>query len=100
MVKLITMLAFVVVILVCLLFFNKSNKNQRTQELQDNGRESNIFGYVISFLIPLVGYILGAILLSKDNTFDKSVGKNCIILGIISSIIGGIATAIFLSSIF
>lgn len=50
--------------------------------------ESNTFRYVISFLIPLIGYILGAILLSKDSAEEKTVGQNCIILGIISAVLG------------
>ena len=84
------------VILLCLVVFKKSNNSC----MQYKEKENNVFRYVISFLIPLVGYILGAILLSKDNAADKSVGKNCIILGIVSAIIGGVITAIFVSSMF
>lgn len=56
-------------------------------ELEESNK-SYTFQYIISFLIPLVGFILGAILLSKDEDEEKSVGKICIILGIISVVIG------------
>jgi len=50
--------------------------------------ESHAFQYIFSFLIPIIGFILGAILLSKDDEDDRSVGKVCIILGVISVLIG------------
>ena len=60
----------------------------KEQEKQYNeNSDSNTFRYVISFLIPLIGYILGAILLSKDNEQEKSVGKSCIFLGITSTVL-------------
>ena len=59
------------------------------EEPDDEERgQSYLFQYIISFLIPLVGFILGAILLSKDDEEEKSVGKTCIILGIVSVVIG------------
>ena len=75
-------------------------------EKQDNGsegeveRESNTFRYVISFLIPLIGYILGAILLSKDNSNEKTVGQNCIILGIVSTVLCALIWGIMVGSMF
>ena len=50
-------------------------------------KTSYTFHYVISFLIPLVGFIVGAIFLGKDTEAGKSVGKGCIILGIVSIVI-------------
>ena len=61
---------------------------------------SNAFRYVISFLIPLIGYILGAILLSKDSAEEKDVGKNCIILGIVSAVIGIVVWFLYAGSLF
>lgn len=57
---------------------------------------SYTFQYVISFLIPLVGFILGAILLSKDNEEEKQVGKSCIILGIVAVVISTIIIVLIL----
>ena len=68
------------------------------EDIQEREVDSNTFRYVISFLIPLVGYILGAILLSKDNADEKSIGKSCIVLGIVSTIIGVIISVIVIYS--
>ena len=50
------------------------------------------FQYFVSFIVPLVGFILGAILLSKDDEEQRQVGKECIVLGLFSSIIAIIVT--------
>ena len=48
---------------------------------------SYTFHYIISFVIPLVGFIVGAILLAKDDPGQQSVGKACILLGIASVVV-------------
>lgn len=48
--------------------------------------ESYVFQYVISLLIPLVGFITGAIMMSSDNEYKSSAGKTCVVLGIVSVI--------------
>ena len=79
--------------------FDKSKYYKKEYYLQDEtetaadeetDKRSYTFQYVISFLIPLVGFILGAILLSKDDEEEKSAGKTVIILGVISIVIGTI----------
>ena len=45
------------------------------------------FHYVISVLIPLVGFIMGALFLTKDDDEDRSAGKTCIIAGIVSAVV-------------
>jgi len=40
--------------------------------------------YLLSFFIPIVGFIIGAIYYTKPET--KEVGKMCIILGVLSII--------------
>ena len=57
---------------------------------EETDKRSYTFQYIISFLIPLVGFILGAILLSKDDEEEKTAGKTVIILGIVSIVIGTI----------
>lgn len=61
---------------------------ETTEESDD--RNSNVAAYIFSFIVPLVGFILGANLMSKDNEEERSEGKTCIILGIISIIISSI----------
>ncbi len=84
--------------------FDKSKYYKKEYYLQDDletaeeetNSKSYAFQYIISFIIPLVGFILGAILLSKDDEEEKSVGKTVIILGIVSIVIGTIITVFIL----
>ena len=76
-------------------YFDKDyyeNEEYEEEPDEEERGQSYVFQYVISFLIPLVGFILGAILLSKDDDEQKSVGKTCIILGIVSVVIGVIVS--------
>lgn len=56
--------------------------------------KSYVFQYIVSFLIPLIGFILGAIQLSKENDNEISLGKTYIVLGIVSIILSIAAWAI------
>ena len=56
------------------------------------------FHYIISFLIPLVGFILGAIMMSKEDYDERLCGKKCIVMGILSMIIYLIALYVKLCS--
>ena len=62
------------------------NENLKDDE-ETTEANGNLIAYIFSFIIPLVGFILGANLMSKDNENEKSQGIICIILGIISIII-------------
>lgn len=42
-----------------------------------------ILKYTISFIVPFVGFIMGALLLSKDEKENRSRGKIYIFLGLI-----------------
>jgi hypothetical protein len=44
-----------------------------------------ILVYLLSFFIPIIGFIIGAVFYTKPDT--RGVGKNCIILGTISIIL-------------
>lgn len=71
-------------------------EESETAAEEETDKHSYTFQYVISFLIPLVGFILGAILLSKDDEEEKSAGKSCIILGIVAVIISTIIIVLIL----
>ena len=49
--------------------------------------------YILSFLIPLAGFIVGAIYLSKEEEHYKHIGKNCLIISILNIVFGFIMLA-------
>jgi len=46
--------------------------------------------YILSFLIPLAGLIVGAIYLSKEEEHYKHIGKNCLIYSVLNIVFGSI----------
>lgn len=54
--------------------------------------------YILSFLIPLAGIIIGAIYYSKPDRESKQVGKICLVLGVVSILlIVGIGAVVYLA---
>lgn len=72
-------------------YYKNDKENNEIEE-----ETSYSFQYIISFLIPLIGFILGAILLSKEDIEERNVGKKCIIIAIVSMIISAIIISLFL----
>ena len=64
-------------------------------DTSDNNGDSFTFHYIISFLIPLIGFIVGAIMLASYDIEKRSCGKACIILGIASILISSIIATLF-----
>ena len=54
--------------------------------------------YILSFFIPLAGFIVGAIYASKDEEHYKHIGKNCLIFSVMNIILGFIIIAVMLGS--
>ena len=67
-----------------------SNNSDFDDDKSNDESNSNIVGYIFSFIIPLVGFILGANLMSKDSEDEKSQGITCIVIGIVSVIVSAI----------
>ena len=53
--------------------------------------------YILSFFIPLAGFIVGAIYASKDEGHYKHVGKNCLIFSVLNIVFGFIMLALLFS---
>ena len=68
-------------------YYTDEYYEQEEEESPGSQSESYTFHYIISFLIPLVGFIVGAIMLANDNAEKRSCGKACIITGIVSMIV-------------
>ena len=54
--------------------------------------------YILSFFIPLAGFIVGAIYASKDEEHYKYIGKNCLIFSVLNIVLGFIIIAVMLGS--
>lgn len=66
-------------------YYENNDTDEITNDEKDS--ESYLFQYVISAIIPLVGFITGAIMMSSDNEYKSSAGKICVILGLLSLIL-------------
>ncbi len=51
--------------------------------------------YILSFLIPLIGIIVGVIYYVKPEPEYKEVGRNCIIIAVIMWVIGALCAVAF-----
>lgn len=49
--------------------------------------ESHAAQYIVSFILPFVGWIMGGILMTKEDPAQRSVGLNCIVIGIVSGLL-------------
>ncbi len=56
--------------------------------------------YILSFFIPLAGFIVGAIYASKEEEHFKHVGKNCLIFSVLNIGIVFLMSFLFLSALF
>lgn len=72
------------------------NTDQIINSFNQKHSTSHAPQYIFSFLIPLIGFILGAILLSKEDRSERESGTNCILLGILSLVVSGVIVAICL----
>ena len=82
-------------IVAVILFITKSKSS--TIEKQIDGT-TVILLYILSFFIPLAGFIVGAIYASKEEEHYKHVGKNCLIFSVMNIILGFIMMVAILGS--
>ena len=64
-----------------------SSSKSSTTEKQIDGTTVTLL-YILSFFIPLAGFIVGAIYASKEEEHYKHVGKNCLIFSVLNLILG------------
>lgn len=58
---------------------------QKAEEVPEG--ESHAAQYIVSFILPFVGWIMGGILMTKEDPAQRSVGLNCIVIGIVSGLL-------------
>ncbi|MDP6442090.1 MAG: hypothetical protein QF482_05785 [Candidatus Poseidoniia archaeon] len=76
--------------------YEKAELEYSTIEKQIDGT-TVILHYILSFFIPLAGFIVGAIYASKDEEHYKHVGKNCLIFSVMNIVLGFIMIALLFS---
>lgn len=57
------------------------------EEEDDDSSSGNWMRYLISFLFPFIGIIMGVVLLCKNDSEENGVGLGCILCVVLSSII-------------
>lgn len=51
--------------------------------------------YIISFMVPLAGFIIGAIYLSKEEEHERHIGRTCLIIALLTTFIGFLLIMLF-----
>ena len=72
-----------------------SSSYQKEKQIDDT---TVILLYILSFFIPLAGFIVGAIYASKEEEHYKHVGKNCLIFSVMNIVFGFIMIVAILGS--
>ena len=65
----------------------KKDTQKDTQIDKQIDNTTVILLYILSFFIPLAGFIVGAIYASKDEEHYKHVGKNCLIFSVLNIVL-------------
>ena len=76
----------------------KAESESSTVEKQIDGTTVLLL-YILSFFIPLAGFIVGAIYATKEEEHYKYVGKNCLIFSVMNIILGFIMIVAILGSV-
>lgn len=64
--------------------------SEQKPKVQASDHDSYLTYTVVSLFIPLVGFILGAIMLTKDEKIDRKVGEHAIVTSVLGLIAWGI----------
>ena len=81
------------VIAIILLFAAVNSPNDEVENYRKIDATTVALLYILSFFIPLAGFIVGAIYVSKDEEHYKYVGKNCLIFSVMNIIFSFIMLA-------
>lgn len=68
------------------------------QKIETTEGQSFTAQYIISFVLPFVGWIMGGILLTKEDSDQRSAGLNCIVIGIVSCLLSAMVFLISLKA--
>jgi len=69
-------------------------KDKKLSKIEEQIDDTTVFLlFILSFVIPLAGFIVGAIYASKDEEHYKHVGKMCLIFSVMNIVLGFIMIA-------
>lgn len=74
--------------------YYKSQDDTEETEYNENESQSYTFQFIMSLIIPIIGFIIGGIMIADSDEDRVSAGKTCIVLAIVSLVIGGIILAV------
>ena len=58
--------------------------------MQETSQGTKVLFYILSFLVPLAGIIIGVIYLGKPDEDSKALGKVCLIIALAAIVLSGI----------
>ena len=94
--------AYIIGFFVALALFFFTRKSQSSNShfniVEEIDITTEILLYILSFFIPLAGFIVGAIYSAKEEETYKKVGRNCLIFSVINIVIGFIMIFVILGS--
>ena len=77
-------------------YYSKEYFEQQEDVTFDDSKSSYTFHYLAAILIPLIGFITGAIMIANDDDEKRFCGKTCIILGVVSIVLSTIIISVML----
>lgn len=62
----------------------EAGKAVEESDKEPSNKDRYIFQYILSFIVPFIAFILGTLLLTKDEKKDRLRGKICLLTGAFS----------------
>ena len=69
--------------------------NEHKTKVRASDHDSYNTYSLVSFLLPIVGLVVGAIMLTKDEKTDKKLGEHAVVVSIFGFIVWGILWAVY-----
>ncbi len=83
-----------IILFAILLYKLRTKQNINKPEFVEKIDDTTVFLlYILSFAIPLAGFIVGAIYATKEDEHYKFVGKNCLLFSLMNIILCLVVTA-------
>ena len=88
--------ALIFLIIIIFRFYSSIDSSKKRERKSKITFSTSFLLYFLSFFIPLAGFIVGAIYVSKDDEEYKYVGQSCLMFSVLNIIIGfGIVFLVF-----